>query len=783
MLALPPALAGLADYRQFLLYRVFPGVPPKRARKVPIHPTGLYKVSAHDPKAWIDAQTACNLAAVMGPDYGVAFSVQEGNGLFFVDIDECLSPEGVWSPTAVELCQRFPGAAVEVSTSGRSLHIIGRGTAPPHDCKSKSPTLLGFDLYTKARFIALTGTGITGDVNIDHTAALHRLVEEHLQPTRGDALPESDWGEGPASEWRGPTDDADLLRRAMQSQGAGSIFGNKASFADIWNLNEDKLRVAYPNDDDSESDRSRVDAALAQHLAFWTGKDCDRIERLMRQSPLMRDKWDRQANYLRNTITRAVGLQRDVLTDRPVEPLASLPPDRAAPVNSITRVTGETFLGTQAQMELFAGCVYVYEAKAALVPGGYLLKPEQFKVKYGGYTFTMDDLNNKTTRDAWEAFTQSQSFRVPHADRTCFRPDLAPAEIVPEGSRNSVNVWWPSGVQRVKGDPTLFLQHLAKLLPNERDQRILLSYIAACVQHVGVKFQWCPLIQGVEGNGKSLISRCTAEAVGQRYTHWARADKISAQFNSWLVNNVLACVEDIYVPESKRHVWEVLKPMITGERQEVERKGIDQDTSNVVINFLLNSNHKDAVRKTANDRRLAIFYTAQQTAKDVERDMGGDYMSRIYGWLKHEGGYAVVADFLATYPIDPEFNPAGAAHRAPYTGSTDEAIGASMGSVEHEVLEAIDAGLPGFRGGWISSYYFDKLLQDTRNDMRIPRAARRALLESLGYVPHPGLRDGRVNNTVLPDASKSRLYIKRDHLAYDMQTPADIARAYSQAQN
>ncbi len=781
MLTLPLALAGLAQFRQFLLFKIVPGVP--KARKIPVHPYSLAAVNAHDPSAWVDAQTACTIATALGAPYGVAFSLQRGNGLFFVDIDGAYR-DGAWSPLATALCARFPGAAVEVSQSGTGLHIIGRGVAPDHGCKNIA---LGLELYTEDRFIALTGTHASGDANSDHTPALAPLVAEYFPPSLNERGEREDWTDGPCEGWRGPTDDTELIRRAMQSRSAASVFGGKAAFADLWQANEGPLAVSYP-DEQRAYDASSADAALAQHLAFWTGKDCVRIERLMRQSALVRDKWER-SDYLPDTITRAITLQRDVLADKAPEPV----PHPEAPVilNEVKRVEGNTFLSPAEQMEFFKGCVYIYEAHRALTPGGHLLKPDQFKVRYGGFTFTMDDTNSRTSRDAWEAFTQSQSFRVPRADRTCFRPDQAPAHIEQDGSRTLANIWWPSGVTRVKGDPALFLRHVEKLLPNERDRRILLSYVAACVQHVGVKFQWCPLLQGVEGNGKSLISRCAAEAVGQRYTHWPVADKLGAQFNQWMLNKVLACVEDIYVPEQKKHIWEKLKPMITGEMQEIEAKGVDQDTRNVVVNFILNSNHKDAVRKTRNDRRLAIFYTAQQTAEDVERDMGGDYMSDIYGWLKGEGqwarygrnyGYSVVAEYLHTYPIESEFNPAGAAHRAPKTSMTEEAMEASLGSVEQEVMEAIAQEVPGFKGGWISSMKLDELLARTHYDGRIPRNMRRQLLEGMGYGQHPGLRDGRVNSNVLPDAGKPRLFLKRTHLAWEMNGPSEIARAYTQAQ-
>jgi putative DNA primase/helicase len=44
---------------------------------------------------------------------------------------------------------------------------------------------------------------------------------------------------------------------------------------------------------------------LVSHLAFWTGGDPDRIDRLFRSSGLYREKWER-ADYRAKTVARAL---------------------------------------------------------------------------------------------------------------------------------------------------------------------------------------------------------------------------------------------------------------------------------------------------------------------------------------------------------------------------------------------------------------------------------------------------------------------------------------------
>lgn len=751
--------------------------------KLPVdHRTGLVTVKgsdgAHDPAIWMPHDQAAAYAAAMGPSYTVGFVITAADPFFCLDIDGAAQPDGTWSLLSQHLVASLPGCSVEVSLSGKGLHIWGRGRVPPH---SKKNIPLHIELYSERRFIAI-GRNAVGEM-APECPTIAAVAAQYFPPkeTAG-AVPD----EGPRADWRGPADDEELLRRAMMSKSAASVFGGgKASFADLWHADAAVLARVYPADSNSNEafDRSSADMALAQHLAFWTGCDVARIERLMQRSALKRGKWEREDYLVERTIMGACAQQRDVLQDKPMELPAEV---EAAPEGApgMSPVSGSTFLNVEQQMQLFAGCIYVLDHHKALVPGGHLVNPDRFKAKFGGYTFAMDTRNERTSRNAWEAFTESQALRAPRVDGVCFRPDLPYGAIVVDAGRTRANMWWPVEVPRKKGDPTRFLSHVAKLFPNQADAKLVLYYMAACVQHQGYKFQWAPLLIGVEGNGKTLLSRCVAEAVGRRYVHWPKASKIAKQFNAWMLYRTFYPVEDIHTAEGS-DVIEELKPMITGgDGLEIEAKGVDQVSTEICGNFMFNSNHKNAIKKTRNDRRFAIFYCAQQTAEDLQRDgITPDYMVSIYDWLRKEGGYEIVAELLWTLPIPDEFNPAKGLQRAPRTSSTDEAIAASLGRVEQEILEAIDQGLPGFAGGWISSLAVDRLMEKLGRAGAVAPNKRRDMLRELGYDWHPALVGGRVNNTVSPDGGKPRLFVKAGHAALALKTPSEVAQAYSAAQS
>lgn len=779
---LPVALAAMAQYPQFVLYKLVPSATkPGKMDKLPVDwTTGqLPEKGKGGSQIWTSFANVAALAPLYGLEYGVGFSFAESDPFWFLDIDNCLQADNTWSPVAMEICAALPGCAIEISQSGRGLHLFGTGTVPDHACKNVP---LGLEFYHKDRFVALTGTGAVGDCTTDHTAALAVIVQRYFPPTVADSATPSDWTTTPCPEWRGPADDAELIRRMLASH--SNPFSGKANVQDLWTRNVEVLARTYPSSTGDPYDGSSADMALASHLAFWTGKDCERIERLMRMSGLKRDKYDRE-DYLRErTIPTAVASCANVYQERELE---VVPEAAASCAPSAQLIQGSTFADLDDQVRLFAGCVYVVSRHQVLVPGGYLVDAARFNAMapWNKYTYMLDAANERTTRKAFEALTQSQALAWPQAQSTCFRPELPPGHITQDGL---VNTWWPVETPCVEGDVSPFLRHIERMLPVERDRQILLNYMAALVQHPGDKFQWWPLLQSVKGNGKSLILEVLEHCVGERYCHRPNAAEIvggGGKFTGWLAGKVLIGFEEINTGH-KTEVLEILKPIVTNNRIEVQQKGVDQNMGDNRANGLLLTNHQGAIKMDDDERRYCPLFCAQQTHADLARDgMGGDYFPDLYLWVRHKGGLAFLNHFLRTFVLDASLNPAlnhgGKCHRAPVTSSTQVAISATLGRVEQEVLEAVAECKLGFVGGWINSIELDRLLQERRIDGLVPRTKRPDMLRSLGYVHHPGLHGGRASSPT-SDGRKPVLYVKEGHLAGQVQGGANITRAYETAQ-
>lgn len=764
----PPAFDGLARYRQFITYMLVPSLSkPGAADKVPVSPVTLHAVSPMDPANWMDKDTAMAEIAKSPVTLGLGFVFTMHDPFFFLDIDKCLIDEH-WSPLADQLMDVFKGAAFEVSQSGKGLHIIGSGACPPHGCKNKT---YGIELYTESRFVALTGDYTEGHVDFNCASQLKWLVNTYFG--KPDIDESTEWTHQPVPEWNGPQDDDVLINKmCAQQQTAMQVFGGKASFEALFNADVDALAVAYP-DANRPYDESSADMALASHLAFWTGKNHERMKNIMLRSKLVRGKWDRE-DYMRSTIMNACAMCTQVYSmsfnkggivpppimaeARSGGQVALLPAELTQVPGGSTQVAlpgsgvqppatqeatavtpGVQYMPAALQPEYFRGCVYVRDQHKILVPDGTLLKPDQFRAMYAGYSFAKDLSNSKVTTSAWEAFIESQAFKFPKVSRHVFRPELPPLKIFSEEGETVVNSYVPIETPRRIGDPGPFLDLVERLLPNLRDRQILMSYMAACVQYPGIKFQWCPILQGTEGNGKSTLSRAVAFAVGKRYSHFPNATDIANKFNGWISEKLFIGVEEIYTQE-KQELLSALYPMITNDQIEIQMKGGEKFTGDNRANFMMNTNHQDAVKVSADTRRWCMFYTAQQTAADKARyGMGGSYFPQLYRWLKYDGGYEIINEYLHTYPIQDDFNPAGVCVEAPRTTAFLKASEISTGRIEQEVIEAINMNMQGFRGHWVSSYALDRFLRERQLAKFVPMGKRRELMVAIGYDYHPRL--------------------------------------------
>lgn len=438
-----------------------------------------------------------------------------------------------------------------------------------------------------------------------------------------------------------------------------------------------------------------------------------------------REAWDRWcARYAANSLSDNSKLWRSLESGTTLgwSYLARYAPQAAATATfghgEAAFKSGE-MLTPDEQRRYFEGCTLI-GPRGVIVDGkGIEYGPGPFNAAFGGKRFIISS-DGKLTDEPWKAATRSTVWTVPKVDGYAFRTDLATGEVTTdELNRSAVNVYVPARIDRLEGDPAPFFDHLARVIPDEGDRRILLDYLAHNVRFPGYKIPWAPLIQSTEGVGKNVLKYAMTHAIGNHYTYAPNAKELGSsgsKFNAWMERKLLLIADEIKT-DDKRDLVEILKPMISEETLEIQGKGVDQRKADNPANWLFFSNHKDAIPIGSNDRRFAIFYSAIQSKADLDAaDMGDQYFARLYddflGNRTHRRGLMIVADYLLRYPIERGAIPM----RAPVTTSTLEAIEAGRGWLERLIAEAVDSGAAGFRAGWVNTAAVGRVLREQRRD-------------------------------------------------------------------
>lgn len=382
--------------------------------------------------------------------------------------------------------------------------------------------------------------------------------------------------------------------------------------------------------------------------------------------------------------------------------------------------------------EWFKECYFVENEGKIFNPVGRFMNSTQFNGRYGGKQFIITS-TGKLSDEPWKAALRSTCWTIPKVDHVRFLPDRPTFEIVEDSlGRRGLNTYIAARIDARAGDTSIWFDWFNRIMPDKNDQKIFFDYMAHCVKFPGHKIPWAPLLQSAPGIGKTLIIEVMEHALGIMYTYSPKADQLVSSgniFNAWMRNKLLIMVNEIKIDE-RRELIEILKPMITDKRVEVQGKGTNQEMEDNVSNWIFFSNYKDAVPINKNDRRYAIFYSALQSEADIlNGGMDDVYFNRIWPWLREEGGLQAVTHWLLNYPIECGQIPV----RAPETSSHSEAIKISRSPLEVIIADCVGDALPGFRGGYVSTLAV--IAKTKGSGIRTPnRRTVQTCLETMGYV-------------------------------------------------
>lgn len=748
---------------------------------------------------------AC-IAALPKGHYQMGYWLSEGSGLFFIDLDECVT-DGKLDADASRIAAPFiaAGCMIEASSSGRGAHIIGSytGTLPPHS--NKRPKVHKYEFYIKQRGIALSLHTAQGDSSVDATAQLLQLLPD-VFPPRNESQELLPVGER-RPEWSGPEDDDELIRRALAAQGSvAARMGGKVTFAALWAGSVEK--------------NNESDMALAAHLAFWTGCDMERMKRLMWRSGLVRDKWTSHRTYLDLTCNQACATTSNVYKEPVRQDMvgATSGVDWSETVEDAIKIVN----GAQTHKELledvlpqlqqhqwpeaygervaqtlwkkldwFNGKLPINKVRQLLKPPvvmeangsappdwfapfcyikrndrfynhitGSEYTPESFRTEYARF---MPMKGNGTredpvqwARDRWNVVTIDDVWYRPDVVDTYFnyaglqfvnkyRPSLLPVAVPPS--------------EDAKAAIQAFQLHLYGLCSNRDDlYRQVLMWLAYNVQKPGHKIRWSPLFKGVGGDGKSIIGDLMFAAMGETNVRITSPATLSNNggFTDWATGFAVNIIEEIKLEGvDRRKLYNAMKILVGDRRIELNKKGRASTDGAIVniTNHLAFTNYGDAVPLDKDDRRFCVIFTPHTsiaeavTAKGLA---GVDDLVRHFKWLgtsmrSEAGAWRGWLLSLDTSSFDPD-------GRAPETPERTAMILASSDSIDQIVMDIIDNG-----GRGISKEVFSagRLAGMVKLQGSEPPHGRgwNGLLSRLGYQ--------QMEKTVKWDGSMHRIWTKK----------------------
>ena len=238
-----------------------------RRTKVPYHPLTGEAARSNDPGSFVSFSEAVQANGYDGIGIGIF------NGLCAVDLDDCITDSGYIKQPASDIIHLMH-SYTEVSPGGNGIHILFRADGFSYDTgryyimNHRS----GIEVYVAGatnKYVTVTGEHFEG-VRYpfgDRTKELAVLLERFMK------RPEADRGANGENAANGAVQmsDSQLLAQAIRYPAV-----KKLMYGDI---------SGYQS-------QSEADLALCRHLAFWTAKDPEQMDRLFRRSRLMRPKWD-----------------------------------------------------------------------------------------------------------------------------------------------------------------------------------------------------------------------------------------------------------------------------------------------------------------------------------------------------------------------------------------------------------------------------------------------------------------------------------------------------------
>lgn len=271
--------------------------------------------------------------------------------------------------------------------------------------------------------------------------------------------------------------------------------------------------------------------------------------------------------------------------------------------------------------------------------------PRSFDVGFSRITPPDGDGNSQSAT----AYVQN---RIQCVYSTMYAPQFG--EVFTYDGVEYFNTYRPCELKRKTPDKTVEIvkAHVAHLLPDPREQELLISYLAHCVQRPGVKLFWAIILQGVQGDGKSFFAEMMQHVMGRTNCQSVSAEVLDERYTSWADGKCLTFFEEVKVDNYRKYeVLNKLKPYITNPMVSVRRMYRDTYEAINTANYIALTNYNDALPIDDTDRRYCVLFSQFQDVASIGEFVAAnpEYYSTLYKSMR-DGAGEILA-WLEDYPI------------------------------------------------------------------------------------------------------------------------------------
>ena len=365
-----------------------------------------------------------------------------------------------------------------------------------------------------------------------------------------------------------------------------------------------------------------------------------------------------------------------------------------------------------------------YKAEALNATYGRHLLPTEKELKSLGLEPTPATLSKPMVPPADYALNH---VKIPTVYDYTYDPSQPTVMFFPSQGRKYVNTYSPTypalDEKNANKAGKLFQGHLLNLIAEEEYRRTLTDFMAYMVQNPGRKITWAVLLQGAEGCGKTFLAECMKAVLGVEHVKKISGDTIKKGWNEWAFGYQLVIIEEIRVAGANRYeVMNALKEPVTNSSIPINQRNRDTREVTNISNYMLFSNHHDALALTPNDRRYFVVKSQLQTRAQVLK-LGESYFNNLFGMIRDMPG--ALRAYLSNWEINPEFEPYGHAPRTSYISEVISDSASDLTSAVRRLL--LEGDYPLIQYDIVSA----KQLLDV---LHLEEGINRATLQQVGQV-------------------------------------------------